>query len=150
MTVIIYIHGGRPIRVNYFIEALIASVAVALVMLGIAFGVIYMVESGSPIHPAIVLMIGAVSFIMGSAFFDSIGADQVKSLIGGGVIALSSTFVIVSIAGSIMYTIYGVNDSPFPGWETLVSMLAVCMVASTIILKFILNQLLALPRSGRS
>ena len=127
-----------------------ASVVVALVMLGIAFGVIYMDRYGSPIHPALVLMIGAVSFIIGSAFFDSRGADQVRSLIGGGVIALSSTFVIVSIAGSVMYAIYGVNDSPFPyGWETMVSALSVCMVASMIILKFILNQLSALPRSYR-
>ena len=118
------------------------SVAMALVMLGIALGIIYMSKCGSPIHPALMLMIGAISFIMGSAFFDSRGADQVKSLIGGGVIALSSTFVIVSIAGSIMYAIYGVNDSPFPyGWETLVSMLAVCMVASMIILEFVLYRL---------
>ncbi|MDI6640658.1 MAG: hypothetical protein QMD78_07540, partial [Methanocellales archaeon] len=57
-------------------------------------------------------------------------------------IALSSTFVIISIAGSVMYAIYGVNDSPFPyGWETLVSMLAVCMVASMIILEFVLYRL---------
>ncbi|MDI6860288.1 MAG: hypothetical protein QMC85_07320 [Methanocellales archaeon] len=118
------------------------SVAMALVMLGIALGIIYMSKCGSPIHPALMLMIGAISFIMGSAFFDSRGADQVKSLIGGGVIALSSTFVIVSIAGSVMYAIYGVNDSPFPyGWETLVSMLAVCMVASMIILEFVLYRL---------
>lgn len=114
----------------------------ALVMLGIALGIIYMSKCGSPIHPALMLMIGAISFIMGSAFFDSRGADQVKSLIGGGVIALSSTFVIVSIAGSVMYAIYGVNDSPFPySWETLVSMLAVCMVASMIILEFVLYRL---------
>ncbi len=138
--------GGRPIRVNYFIGALIASVAVALVMLGIAFGVIYMAGSGSPIRPAIVLIIGATSFILGSAFFDTRGADQALSLGGGGVIAVSSTFVITAVIGGIRYGIAGY----LPGWETMVSALSVCMVASMIILKFILNQLSALPRSYRS
>lgn len=138
--------GGIPIRVNYVIEALIASVTVALVMLGIAFGVIYMASYGSPIHPAIVLMIGAISFILGSAFFDTRGAGQALSLGGGGIIAVSSTFVITAIIGGIQYGL----DGRLPGWYTLISMLAVCMVASMIILKFILNQLSALPRSYRS
>ncbi|MDD2666164.1 MAG: hypothetical protein PHQ37_04200 [Methanocellales archaeon] len=114
----------------------------ALVMLGIAFGIIYMFESEkSPIHPAFVLMIGAISFIMGSAFFNSRGAHQLKSLIGGGVIGFSSTFVIVSIVGSIRYAyaIYGTTGGP--SWEMLVSMLAVCMVASMIILEFVLYRL---------
>ena len=114
----------------------------ALVMLGIAFGIIYMFEFGnSPIHPAFVLMIGAVSFIMGSAFFNSRGANKLNSLIGGGVIGISSTFVIVSKAGRIRYAyaIYGINDGP--SWEMLVSMLAVCMVASMILLEFVLYRL---------
>ncbi|NYT00117.1 MAG: heat-shock protein [Methanocellales archaeon] len=114
----------------------------ATAMLGIAFGIIYMFEFGiSPIHLSFVLMIGAISFIMGSAFFNSRGADQLKSLIGGGVIGISSTFVIVSIAGSLRYAsaIYGTNDGP--SWEMLVSMLAVCMVASMIILEFVLHRL---------
>lgn len=114
----------------------------AMVMLGIAFGIIYMFEfENSPIHPAFVLMIGAISFIMGSAFFNSRGAHQLKSLIGGGVIGISSTFVIVSIAGSIRYAdaIYGTNDGP--SWEMLVSMLAVCMIASMFILEFVLYRL---------
>ncbi|MDD3421299.1 MAG: hypothetical protein PHS47_03245 [Methanocellales archaeon] len=118
------------------------SVAMALVMLGIAFGIIYMFEfDSSPIHPAFVLMIGAISFIMGSAFFNSRGAHQLKSLIGGGVIGTSSTFVIVSIVGGIRYAyaIYGTSDGP--SWEMLVSMLAVCMVASMIILEFVLYRL---------
>ncbi len=111
----------------------------ALVMLGIAFGIIYMFESEkSPIPLAFVLMIGAISFIMGSAFFNSRGAHQLKSLIGGGVIGISSTFVIVSIAGSIKYA-YGTSDGP--NWEMLVSMLAFCMVASMIILEFVLYKL---------
>ncbi len=105
-------------------------------MLGIVFGVIYIVEFGSPIHPAIMLMIGAISFILGSAFFDTRGAGQALSLVGGGVIAVSSTFVITAVFGGILYGL----DGRLQGWEweTLVSMLAVCMIASVIILKFIL------------
>jgi len=111
----------------------------ALVMVGIAFGIIYMFESeNSPIHPAFVLMIGAISFIMGSAFFNSRDANQLKSLVGGGAIGISSTFVIVSIAGGIKY-VYDPSDGP--NWEMLVSILAVCMVASTIILEFVLYRL---------
>ncbi|MDD2778393.1 MAG: hypothetical protein PHI16_05860, partial [Methanocellales archaeon] len=57
------------------------------------------------------------------------------------VIGTSSTFVIVSIVGGIRYAyaIYGTSDGP--SWEMLVSMLAVCMVASMIILEFVLYRL---------
>ncbi|UZE92063.1 MAG: heat-shock protein [Methanosarcinales archaeon] len=109
----------------------------ALVMLGIAFGVLYLFESGLPIHPALVLMIGAFSFIIGSVFFDAKGASQLRSLIGGGVIAISSAFIITAIIGSIMYCIGG----KLPGWEIMVSSLAVCMVASAVIIQLMIHEL---------
>ena len=124
----------------------------ALVMLGIALGIIYIsVARRSPIPLYLVLMIGAISFIMGSAFFDSRGADQVKSLIGGGVIALSSTFTITAMIGGVLYILH-INDiikdnlgeslkETYPGWGAMISMLAVCMVASMIILEFVLYRL---------
>jgi len=109
----------------------------ALVMLGIAFGVLYLFESGLPIHPALVLMIGAFSFIIGSVFFDAKGASQLRSLIGGGVIAISSAFIITAIIGSIMYCIGG----KLPGWEIMASSLAVCMVASAVIIQLMIHEL---------
>jgi len=115
----------------------------ALVMLGIAFGVLYLFESGLPIHPALILMIGAFSFIIGSVFFDAKGASQLRSLIGGGVIAVSSAFIITAIVGSIMYFIE--VESP-PGWEAIISSLAVCMVASTVIMEFMIHGLPTRPR----
>lgn len=115
----------------------------ALVMLGIAFGVLYLFESGLPIHPALVLMIGALSFIIGSVFFDAKRASQLRSLIGGGVIAVSSAFIITAIVGSIRYCIEG----KLPGWEVMVSSLAVCMIASTVIIEFMIHGLPTRPRA---
>ncbi len=109
----------------------------ALVMLGIAFGVLYLFESGLPIHPALILMIGALSFIIGSVFFDAKGASQLRSLIGGAVLAVSSAFVITAIIGSIKYCIGG----KLPGWEIMVSSLAVCMVASAVIIQLMIHEL---------
>jgi len=110
----------------------------ALVMLGIAFGVLYLFESGLPIHPALVLMIGAFSFIIGSVFFDAKGASQLRSLVGGAVLAVSSAFVITAIIGSIRYFIE--VESP-PGWEIMVSSLAICMVASAVIIQLMIHEL---------
>jgi len=109
----------------------------ALVILGIAFGVLYLFESKELlIPPALILMIGALSFIIGSVFLDTKGASQLRSLIGGGVIAISSAFIITAIVSGVKYCI-----EYKPTWQITVSSLAVCMVASAVIIQLMIHEL---------
>ncbi|MDK2892256.1 heat-shock protein [Methanohalophilus sp.] len=121
---------------NPFFQAIGLSFAMAIFMIGMAMGIMQMVSTKvSPIPLALVLLIFAVIFIIGSVFFEKRGADQIGSLAGGAFISVIATFALLSFFGGISFAF---TDAFLAlGWENLVSALAVCMIASMLILKFL-------------
>ncbi len=125
---------------NPFVQALAISTSMAVFMIGIALGIIYMVDTGSsPMPIALLLIIFAVVFITGSVFFEERGADHVGSLIGGGIAAFAATFAAASFFSGIIYVFDGGIDTL--GWEQIISALAMCMVASMIIIRTLSHKL---------
>ncbi len=124
---------------NPFFQAIGVSFALGVFMVGMAMGIMQMVSTkDSPIPLALILLIFAVIFIIGSVFFEKRGADQVGSLAGGGFVSVVATFGLMSFFGGISFAF---TDAFLAlGWEKLVSALAVCMIASMLIVKFLSYQ----------
>ncbi len=113
-----------------FLEALIVSTTMALLMLGLAFGLIYMDKKGTPIPDQYLLLIFAITFIIGSVFFEKQKFNRITSLIYGGLFSASVTFVITAIVGGLIYI---TKTRDLPATSVMISALAVCMIISMVI-----------------
>ena len=125
---------------NPFVQALAISTAMAVFMIGVALGIINIISTGSsPMPLAFLLLIFAVVFITGSVFFEERGADHVGSLIGGSIAAFAATFAAASFFSGIVYAFDGGINTL--GWEQIVSALAICMVASMVIIRTLTHKM---------
>ncbi len=121
---------------NPFVQALAVSTTMAVFMVGIAFGLMSMSQSGSiPVPIALMLLFFAVIFIAGSVFFESRGADYMGSLVGGAIAALTATFSATAFLSGVIYALeLGISEID---WEQVISALAVCMIASMFLIRFL-------------
>lgn len=84
---------------NPFVQAIAASTVMAVFMIGVALGIMFMMSNSiSPMPLPLILLIFAVVFITGSVFFENRGADQVGSLVGGFIASVALTFASVSFS----------------------------------------------------
>jgi hypothetical protein len=127
-------------------RAFVVTVTMAVLMMLIAFGVMYIMphisgqeESGSwlPVSIAIALVIYAISFVAAVVLMDRAGTGQVQSLIAGAVVALFITVLILTIYSGIKY----VSDGNLAGLdlETLLFGFAMSLIASVIIDRLVLK-----------
>ncbi|MDY6964743.1 MAG: heat-shock protein [Halobacteriota archaeon] len=121
-------------RYKRFIEALLLSTALAFLMLGIAFGLMYIFEDGTPIPYSYLLLIFALSFIVGSVLFEKQSFNRTFPLIFGGLFSFFATFIIAAIVGGIRYIFYNFTDFEA---EIIISALAVCMIISMVIINIL-------------
>ncbi|MEM2934255.1 MAG: hypothetical protein QXQ02_04190 [Halobacteria archaeon] len=120
---------------SYFIDSLLLSFSVSMLILFVAFGLMFIFENGeSPISLPLLLLLIAMSFIVGSAYFDRKGAHIIYSLIGGAIVSASATFIITSVIGGIRYLL----TPSIPPLEIIVSVIALLMIASMVILRIII------------
>ncbi|HJH31837.1 MAG TPA: heat-shock protein [Methanosarcinaceae archaeon] len=125
---------------NPFVQALAISLSMAVFMIGVALGIINIVKTGTPPVPfALLLLIFAIVFIAGSVFFEERGADHVGSLIGGCIAAFTATFALMSFFSGIVYALNGGITTL--GWENIISALAICMVASMVMIRILSHKL---------
>ena len=121
---------------NPFVQALAVSTTMAVFMVGAAFGLMSMAQSGStPVPTAVMLLFFAVIFIAGSVFFESRGADYMGSLVGGAIAATTATFSATAFLSGVIYTLeVGISEI---GWEQVMSALAICMIASMFLIRLL-------------
>jgi hypothetical protein len=119
---------------NYFLNSLLLSFSISILILFIAFGLMYIFENKEiPISISLLLLLIAMSFIVGSAYFDKKGAHSIYSLIGGAIVSASATFIIISIIGGIKYIF--TSTSSIPPLESIISVIALLMIGSLVILR---------------
>lgn len=119
---------------NPFAQAIAISTSMALFMIGVAMGIMTMLSPQyRPLPFAVMLLIFAVIFIAASVFFENRGADHVGSLIGGGIAAFAVTFAVTAFFTGMSFAFQGGIKEI--GWERIVSALAICMIASMLIIK---------------
>ncbi len=136
----VYLRMNGEIFDNPFVRTLSVSVSMAIFMIGVALGIMQIFSTGSsPMPISLILLIFAVIFIIGSVFFESRNVDQVNSMIGGMIISFVLTFSIISFFGGINFLLSGGIGTL--GWDRMISALAVCMVASMVIVKMLLYRM---------
>ena len=125
---------------NPFVQALAVSTTLAIFMIGVAMGIMRLASTGSPSVPLpAILLIFAVIFIAGSVYFENRGADYLGSMIGGAVASFVATFSATAFFTGIKYAMEG--GISVLGWEQIISALAVCMVASMLIIRTLQHKL---------
>lgn len=129
-------HLNLKITSNHLADTLILSSGVSLVILIVAFGLMFIYTSGIPISIPLLLLLIAMSFIVGSAYFDKKGAHSIYSLIGGAIVSASATFIITTLIGGIIY-IFTASKPPL---ESIVSVIALLMITSLVVLRVISYQ----------
>jgi len=120
---------------NKFTRALGISIILALAMISIVFGAIHLFTAREISVPLpVLLMAFAIVFVLGSVFFEERGADRIGALIGGGVVAMVLSLVLILICGGVLYLlIHGMET----GIDRIVSMLAVCMVIGMAVFNYL-------------
>lgn len=111
---------------NKFITTLGISIVLALGMISVVFGVIYLSSGGDiPVPLPALLMAFAIVFVLGSVFFEDRGADRVGALVGGSIVAAIVSLTMMLVCGGVLYLLTNGMET---GIDKIVSMLAVCMV----------------------
>jgi len=130
---------GIKIESNDFTRALGVVVAMALVMISVAYGIEYMLKGGNPLPPYVVIFVFAIMFVMASVFFEKRGAEYPWFLVGGGIASACLVFIITASIGGIRY----VWQEGFEGLgvETIFYSLSICMILSMILLSLVRHKL---------
>ncbi len=119
---------------NPFAQAMVLSTSLALFMIGIAMGIMALLSTKStPLPFAVILLIFAVIFIASSVFFENRGADHIGSLMSGIITAFAITFAVTAFFTGISFAAQGGIQGI--GWERMVSALAICMIASMLMIR---------------
>lgn len=130
---------GIKFESNDFTRALGLVVAMALVMISVAYGIEFMLEGGQPLPTYILLFVFSIVFVMASVFFEKRGAEYPWFLIGGGIASACVVFLITASVGGIRY----VWEKGFEGLgiETIFYSLSICMILSMILLSLVRHKL---------
>lgn len=114
-------------------RALVVSVIMALAMMLMAFGFMYLFSANAELNvpTAVFLIVFAISFIIAAILLERSGISQVSSLIGGMAVALCATILVVALVSGIYFIqkamLYTVDSN------TILTGFAICLIASLVI-----------------
>jgi len=126
-----------------YLKTLILSTALAILMIYIAFGLMFFAKSGNPVPAHFILLIAAIFFVIFTVFYETKekerkekgkGKEGYKPLLKGLFLAICATFAFVAIVGGVKLTV----ERTIPiGLEAVISALAICMIVSMVVLSML-------------
>jgi len=119
---------------NYVMKAFLASGLLALMMMLIAFGLIYLFHYGSPLSVSIILVMVAISFVLSSSFLERYEFGSIRLSM---IISIIITLLLILASGGIIYAVSLNRQS----WEELLSGLAICLIVAMALLNFLKQSL---------
>jgi hypothetical protein len=119
---------------NYILKAFIASALLALVMMGLGFGLIHLFRYGAPLPVPVILIMAALSFVLSASFFERY---EVGSIIWSALVSIIVTLILTLLSGGIIYSF----ASNRLGWEEILSGVAVCMIVAMTLLNYLKRSL---------
>jgi len=119
---------------NYIIKAFLASGLLAVMMMLIAFGLIYLSHYGSPLSGPIILVMAAIFFVLSSSFFERYEVGSIKLSM---TVSILIALLLILTSGGIIYSVSMKRQS----WEELLSGLAICLIVAMALLNFLKQSL---------
>jgi hypothetical protein len=119
---------------NYILKAFLAAGLLSVVMMMLSAGLIYLFRFGPPLPMPMILIMGALAFVLSASFFERY---EVGSIIWSMLVSLIATLMLTILSGGIIYT-FSMNKHP---WEEQLSGLAICMIVSMILLNYLKRSL---------
>jgi hypothetical protein len=124
----------RPHTDSYLLKAFLASMLLAVVMMVLALGLIYLFRSGAPLSFPLVLVLAAITFVLSTSFFERY---EVGSIMWSMMVSLMLTLILTLLSGGMMYVFSAREQS----WEELISGLAICMIVAMTLLNYLKRSL---------
>lgn len=123
-----------PLFEKTFVKTLEVSVVMAVFLVDMGLGLFDILSNkASPLPLALIFLIFAVMFIAGLVFYERSELDMISSLIGGAFAGFGLSFVLIALVGGVQFLMDGGIFTL--GWEQITSAVAVCMVASVVMLR---------------
>jgi hypothetical protein len=119
---------------NYILKAFLAAGLLSIVMMMLSVGLIYLFRFGPPLSMPMILIIGALAFVLSASFFERY---EVGSIVWSMLVSLIATLMLTLLSGGIIYS-FSMNKH---SWEELLSGLAICMIVSMILLNYLKRSL---------
>lgn len=131
---------GIKLEWNDFTKALVVVAGMALVMISVAYGILYIFEvDSSPIPPYLILFFFSIVFVVASVFFEKRGAVYPWYLIGGAIASSCLVFIITASIGGMRYVL--LKGFSGLGVDTVLYSLSICMILSMILLSLLRHKL---------
>ncbi|TAN38112.1 MAG: hypothetical protein EPN24_05960 [Candidatus Methanoperedens sp.] len=130
------------LRSNDFIKVLAIVVLIASVMVSVAYGIQYIIDTNQiPIPLHYIVFIFAIGFVVFSVYFEKErGAIYPWSLLGGAIVSAIFSFIVMAAIGGILYII-SVRSLIDIGTESWFYALSICIILSMILFNLAKNKL---------
>jgi len=130
-----------------YLKTLILAIVLAILMIYIAFGLMFFAKSGNPVQAHVILLFAAVFFIIFTVFYESKEKEKEKKgkrkegggykpLLKGLFLAICTTFAFVAIWSGVNFMQEG-GIQEIGGLEVFISTLAICMIVSMVFLSML-------------
>ena len=120
-------------------KSIFLTIGVSAVMVVIAYGILYLMEFGSPIKYSVTTVTAAVFFILGTIYLDRRGGSELPLIAGGLVLSMISVFFTIVLVGGIFLLYMGYVSDSFkdlmPSLDVLLSSFAVGLIISFVMLQ---------------
>jgi len=131
---------GIKLEWNDFTRALAVVVAMAFVMILVAYGITYIFEvDSSPVPPYIILFFFSIVFVIASVFFEKRGAIYPWYLVGGAIVSGCLVFIITATIGGLRYIV--LKGFSGLGVDTVLYSLSISMILSMVLLSLVRHKL---------
>lgn len=130
------------LKSNDFIKVLAIVVLIASVMVSVAYGIQYIIDTNQiPIQLHYIVFIFAIGFVLFSVYFEKErGAIYPWSLLGGAIVSAIFSFIVMAAIGGILYII-SVRSLIDIGTESWFYALSICIILSMILFNLAKNKL---------
>ncbi len=125
---------------NDFVKILGIVAGMAFIMVSVAYGITYIMESNSfPLPPYLILFIFSIGFVIASVFFEKRGAVFPWSLVGGAIASACLAFIITASIGGMRYIwVKGLGGL---STDTTFYALSICIILSMVLLNLARHKL---------
>jgi hypothetical protein len=138
----LYRRDTIELKSNDFVKVLAIVVLIASVMVSVAYGIQYIIDTNQiPVPLHYIVFIFAIGFVVFSVYFEK-ERDAIYpwSLLGGAIVSAIFSFIVMAAIGGILYII-SVRSLIDIGTDSWFYALSICIILSMILYNLAKNKL---------